>query len=71
MLPSVDPRTATWIMAAFTLVGIAGQTPLPIWISPAIAMYIQSTCIWLAAIGNGVGTALHMLSSPSPGPMVK
>ncbi len=70
-MPSIDPKTATWIMAAFTLIGIAGQTPMPVWIPMIIAVDIQSTCVWLALLGNGVGTALHMISSASSGPMVK
>lgn len=70
MQGGISPTTATWVMGLFTLVGIVGQTPLPAWIPGNWAMNIASTATWVALIGNGVGTALHMVSSPAPGPMV-
>jgi hypothetical protein len=63
----MNPNTAAVIMAIFTFIGIAGQTPLPVWIPTAIAMDIQSTCVWLALLGNGVGTYLHLTSTAVAG----
>jgi hypothetical protein len=70
-MTSINPSTAATVMLIFTVIGIAGQTPLPSWVQPAIAMDIQSTCTWLALIGNAVGTYLHLTSSATPGPLVK
>jgi hypothetical protein len=67
----VNPITAAWIMGAFTLIGLIGHTPLPSWVPAKIGGYIQSTCIWLATIGNGVGVALHLVSSPVAGPLAQ
>lgn len=68
---SISPNTSTLIMALFTLIGLAGQTPLPVWVPTMTAMDIQSTCTWLALLGNGVGTYLHMVSSATPGALTK
>ena len=65
----VDPTSAAWIMLAFTVIGLVGHTPLPNWVPADIGMNIQSTCVWLATIGNGVGVALHLVSSPVAGPL--
>jgi hypothetical protein len=67
----ISPNTAAIIMGLFTLIGIAGQTPLPAWIPSVAAMDIQSTCVWLALLGNGVGTYMHLTSSPAPGALTK
>ncbi len=67
----VNPKTAAWIMGAFTFIGLIGHTPLPNWVPADIGMDIQSTCIWLATIGNGVGVALHLVSSPVAGPLAQ
>ena len=66
---TISPNTGTLIMGFFLLLGIAGQTPLPVWVNAMVAMDIQSTCAYLAVLGNGVGMGLHLMSSAMPGPL--